>query len=76
MQKYDPFLERWVEVETAFEHPTWGQSPFAEPQPIDRGTVNPNRNAVDDRTTINFPGRYVEGAGEIASQPRVPKIRR
>jgi hypothetical protein len=74
MQKYDPFLERWVEVETAFEHPTWGQSPFAEPQPIDRGTVNPNRNAVDERMPLGIP-RSVPGAGESAEKPRVPKIR-
>ena len=74
MQKYDPVLERWIEFETASEHPVWGQSPFAEPQPIDRGTVNPNRNAVDDRTTI-IPSRYVEGAGAEAEKPRTPKVR-
>ena len=35
----------------------------------------PNRNDVDDRMTINFPGRYVEGAGEQAEKPRIPKVR-
>jgi hypothetical protein len=35
----------------------------------------PYRNDVDGRTRI-LPGRrVVEGAGEIASQPRVPKIK-
>lgn len=37
--------------------------------------VAPDRNAVDDRMTINFPGRYVEGAGEQAEKPRIPKVR-
>lgn len=75
MQKYDPVLERWIEVETASEHPVWGKSPFAEPQPLDRGTVNPNRNAVDDGTPINFPGRFVPGAGAEAEKPRIQKVR-
>lgn len=37
--------------------------------------VAADRNAVDDRTITNLPYRYEPGSGEIASQPRVPKIK-
>ena len=35
----------------------------------------PDRNAVDDRTITNLLYRYEPGSGEIASQPRMPKIK-